>query len=346
MMAVMDCTLSNATQKISEYALGIIKTESKKTCPQIAEELNVSHDIIFRNLKSQKELSPLIISLLLQIVKELSREKKGYLIIDDTFISKIYSQFIEGTSMGFNSLNNKCETGLSVVNLAWTNGSITIPLDFVFWLNKEVCGKDYKTKIKLAQELVEKFSQLFEFKAIILDGLYASTGMMKFLEAKNIYFIMRMPSNRVIVSNNKKRKIKEHSDLKLRRNERSRTIYTEWHGLNLYITTEKRKDKNGKNSIVFLASNLSTSSKDYVEKYRLRWSIEKFHRTSKQYLGLQDCQSRSLQVQKAHITNIFYSYAFLEYQRYQKNGPNVEFVLKGLRLLKLEEIRFSLSSFN
>ncbi|MBA2307495.1 transposase [Candidatus Dependentiae bacterium] len=107
--------------------------------------------------------------------------------------------------------------------------------------------------------------------------------------------------------------LKQHPALKLRRNEHSRTIKAEWHGLMLYYTVEKRKDKKGETSIVFLVSNFSASFKEYVRIYKLIWSIETFHRTAKQSLGLKNCQSTKLDMQKVRICNLFSIYAFLQH---------------------------------
>lgn len=165
----------------------------------------------------------------------------------------------------------------------------------------------------------------------MLDGLYASKDMMKFLNSRNIRFEMRMGSNRVFEpENGKKVKIRDLKSLRPQRNARSRTQ----NGLRLYITSEIRINKRGERSVVFLVSNYEAHSKDRVAAYKLRWNIEMIFRTSKQSLGLEECSSRSLKKQTIHIYLVFVSYAFLQDQRISRGCKNVEEAIKALQASK------------
>ncbi len=92
--------------------------------------------------------------------------------------------------------------------------------------------------------------------------------------------------------------------------------------------------------------NFPDSSKEYVRIYKLRWGIEMFHRTAKQSLGLKDCQSTNLDMQKVRICNLFYIYAFLQHQKKLRKASSVEFVIRSLQMLKPEELMVALVAFN
>ncbi len=54
----------------------------------------------------------------------------------------------------FDTITNRSCLGLSLITVAWTNGSETIPLVYALWYNKDGAKEEYKTKIALAQELI------------------------------------------------------------------------------------------------------------------------------------------------------------------------------------------------
>jgi len=56
------------------------------------------------------------------------KNKKVYLIIDDTIISKEYSNFIEGTSDNFDPSNSRTYRSLCSVVLILTDGKTSIPI--------------------------------------------------------------------------------------------------------------------------------------------------------------------------------------------------------------------------
>jgi hypothetical protein len=327
-----------------KFTCGILLTQQKKTIPSLAKNLNSSTNELYRILKNQKPLIPFFPQNFFAYIKSFSKE--GYFVIDDSTINKQFSKQIQGTSEVFDTIMNRALLGFSVVTLAWTDGITTIPLRFALWYNKDVAQDDYKTKVVLAKELIDSIPSSIEHKGLIFDGLYATKEMIIFLRAKKIRFVARAATNKVITYQGVKAQLKKHTALKFRRNEHSRTIKAQWHELELYFTVEKRKDKHGEITIVFLVSNFQTVSSDYVHIYRFRWGIEVFYRTAKQSLGLKDCQSTDLNMQKIRLYNLFYTYAFLQHQKKLRKASNVESVIRSLQLLKEEDIMLALDSFN
>ena len=106
-----------------------------------------------------------------------------------------------------------------------------------------------------------------------------------------------------------------------------------------FFTAFRRINKAGEVSTVFLISNYKASARQHVRAYEIRWVIEKFFRTAKQYLGFQDCQSSKLNLQKNHIMNVFLIYALLQVERKKTKQKNVERVIKSQYLHDFNHIR-------
>jgi SRSO17 transposase len=76
-----------------------------------------------------------------------------------------------------------------------------------------------------------------------------------------------------------------------------------------------------------------------MQAYDMRWNIEKFFRTAKQKLGLQDCLVRNLSGQQNHIRHVFFAYAFLQIEKFKRKLKNTESVLKSIHSLNFERLK-------
>lgn len=334
-------SLSQVTKKAKNsfvnYIVGLIATSGKKTCTNIAESCSVSHDKIYRTLQSATNSREPISDILIGIVKKLFPKEKGWLVLDDSLIAKPFAKFIEGVCLGYSSLLGLPQYGISVVVVVWTNGFVTIPIDFKIWIKREIVKEDYVTKRELAQQMIEAIVKKLKIKGVLMDGLYCSLDMILFLDKRNIRFEMRIASNRkVIAKGGIEAQLKHNKGVLPRRNERSRTTRVIWKGVKLWITAEKRKVANGEYETVFIASNYKAEAKEHIFIYSIRWVIERFFRTAKQTLGLQDCAARDVEKQKAHIYGVLISYAYLQYEKFTNGFETVEDAAKQLRHLKFD----------
>jgi len=341
--------LKQASEKVQQYCArymtGLIGSKEKRTCTNIAKLFGVSHDTIYRFLCfTSAKLSP---GTLVKLVGYFSEEEPGWLIIDDTSISKQFAQWIECLTRAYDTATCREIRSISIVVIVWSNGLVTVPLGFRYWYKKEQCEDEYKTKSKLAQELIlECKNNDISFDYLLADGLYFSIEMARFLEHHKIKFEMRAHSNRSIKVNEFIEQLKRHPSLRLYRNQRKKTVKAEWHGLTLYFTVHKRKDKNGTYSIVFLVSNYIATPESHINRYEQRWEIEKMFRTMKQKLGLGHCSARKSNVHTQHIYAVFISYAFLQHEKKIRNLSNVETVISHLLDAKSMSLYNLIHSFN
>ena len=146
---------------------------------------------------------------------------------------------------------------------------------------------------------------------------------------------MKISRSRKVKTKNNNVQLKLNPSLKLLRNQRSAKMLAEYANCELYFSVQKRKDKNGEYSTIFLVSNMNLKAKEYLIIYDGRWNIEIMFRTLKQYLGLSQCQSKNLEYQKAHIYSSFFSYGFIQHEKKTYSFKNSEDAIKHLSALKL-----------
>jgi len=336
-MKILKSVNSKIKYGFLKYSLGLILTKGKKSCPKMATTLSICHDLIYRFLLKSSSFLPMFPPIMVSIVKgHATKNNPGYLIIDETFFSKQFASLLEGVFSMFNAAMSRQERGLMLVVMTWNNGIVTIPIAFKWMFHKDLVGKNYKTKSELAKDLLLEYKDKIPFDYFLADGHYSTIYLMSFLIEQNIRFVAKFAVNRVIMANEEKNQLRDHSRLKLLRNSRSRSTKAFFNGMELYVSAHKRKKRNGEFAFTYIVSNICLQSKEYLQRYERRWKIEMMFRTMKQSLGLQHCQARSLMRQGAHIYAIFFSYSFLQNEKVNHNLKNSEQAIKALEKLKLD----------
>jgi len=180
--------------------------------------------------------------------------------------------------------------------------------------------------------LIKSIRNKLGVSEVIVDGEFATLGMMEFFAEERIEFTARIACNRNITTlHGTKIQLKNCPQLRLRRNERSRTI-TAYLGGRLYdFTAVKHTTRGGKKKIVFIISTVPRTSKEHVRIYDLRWCIEKFFRTAKQSLGLESCQAQKSSGTINRILAVMLIYSALEETRFAKKKISVEQVLRIIK---------------
>ena len=335
-----------ATTHLNRYAKGILLTMGKKSCEGMGSFLCLSHDKIYRSMMFISSHISFVQNISLQIIKENAEEFSGWLVIDDTAITKVYSKLMQGVVWMYNLLSGKEQKQFNVLVLAWTNGSITIPIDFLFWYPKHSCDQ-YKTKSELAIELLKKWWFKVPSKGLLGDGHFSTLKLLLFCKQMRIPLVAKFSSNRKItLVGGVSAQVKHCSELKLQRNQRSKTVKVVWHEMVLFCTVHKRKNKNNEYNLVYYISTVRKAPKEYIKLYALRWKIEKMFRTMKQSFGLKDCFARKKVSHIGHIFGVFHAYTFAQHIKSEKNLPHVESALRHLRDVKPEFLDDSLCRFS
>jgi hypothetical protein len=320
--------ISQTERKII-YPLSLLLSTNKKTAESLSKTSNVSGDTMLRIL-DKNAVSP---ETLAMIAVAFFGTNRLHVIIDDTIIQKMYSTLIEGSGDNYDSSKHQYYRSLCTVVAMVSNGWFALPVTHEFWINKDVLKDEYKTKVQIAKKLIEHLSMFICIDTAILDGLYATQEMITWLNGKGINYEMRFHSNRLIHRNESDipLKVRHHDALKLNGTKKAKTVRFFWKGISVYITSVKRTNKKGISSIVYQISNAKLSAQQHVRLYEYRWNIEIFFRTAKQSLGLMECQSRKLSLQKNHIFNVFFAYIVLQFERKIQKLKNPESALRNIR---------------
>ncbi len=319
--------LSGTERKLTYPIALLLSISNRKTFEALAREVGKSGDTIARIVEHNAATSQDLI----RVIKKTLKRKRLYLIIDDTIILKIYSKIISGTCDNYDSSDRKTYRSLCSVVAVITDGDIAIPIDQALWISAEFANDNHFKKWEIAQNLIIKVQKELTIYMVLADGLYAVFSFLKWLVFQNIKFEMRFHSNRVIDDNGVKIQIKKSSKFIMSGKRPKRTIQARWYDVSFYFTALRRVTKYGTAIITYQISNYKASAREHVQAYSYRWNIEKFFRTAKQKLGLNDCQSQKQKLQEKHIFNVFFSYALLQYECKKYNLQNTESAINQIK---------------
>ena len=330
--------IKNIFNSIRGYIILLMLSNCKKNCKSMSAHFNISYNAVYKFFDLFKDREESIRNYLIELANEFStNENKGVLVVDPYVIPKFYASVIKNLTYDYNACLKAPAKGITAINIAWTNGRVTIPLNFTFWVrNKELEDrKKYRKKTDFAKILIRTLKNKINFEYIALDGDFGNEGFLSFLHKMNLKYSVRMPSRRKVLVNGIEESLNNFKDLKFIRNQKYKMISGSYKGIPMHFIAHKRKGKRGKKQIVFIVSNLDNlTPKQHVLAFGKRWPIEKMHRTLKQSLGIHQCQSCSAEKQRAHIFATFLAFAELEKIKIYKKKKSPEHVLRNIRIQK------------
>jgi SRSO17 transposase len=320
--------MMNVTQRAIEnnslYVKGLLKTEGRKVCTSIAETLNTTHDTVYKPFDNAELLIQNARGELQSIARDVFGNQPVYLLIDDFVINKQYSKEIEGTDTCYDTSTKHASTGLHSVSAMLTEGNIKIPIDASLFLSKRIGGENRTTKNKIAEEIIKANS----FDRAIWDAHYTTHSTIRTCHEKNKSYLGKIPRNRIVTINGKEGQVQEL--VKLKKNRKILSVQAIFGGTPCWIHLIKRDDKR----CVYLISNDYIEPKLIAKLYKIRWKIECFHRTSKQMLGMQQCQMRSFKKQELHVLSAMLAYAHAELIRMRYKLKHTEAAIRLIRAQK------------
>ena len=112
------------------YLTALLYSQTSASCGALADALaTVSHDRLTRRLQGDWSGQ----RLLELALRTLFVWERGYLIIDETVLPKPFATAIAGLAGVFSSQERKPVSGLCLVLLVWTTGTLRIPLGMRLW---------------------------------------------------------------------------------------------------------------------------------------------------------------------------------------------------------------------
>lgn len=259
-----------------------------------------------------------------------------YLLIDDTLIKKIYSQLIEGCGLFYDTKLMRRIMAHKLLVAMLSDGKQAIPFEATFLFPKELLPSPKESRLDWIKKIVCMVQTLFPHARIIVvaDGAFSSKEFFRWCSENKIAAETRIRSNCVVEYRGNKIAIRDIKTLRPKGRQMARTISVLWHGIPLYITAERRFDKRGKESIVYQASTFEAKPTEHVRIYKIRWNIEMFFRTAKQKLGLEECSSRKLEMQRSHVASVLLAYTLVQCDRKERDFKTPEAAIRAAELKK------------
>lgn len=324
------------------YPLLLILSIGKRSFEKMGEIIHKSGDTIARILQSS-QISLTFTQTIAQ--KIFSKKKRLFFIIDDTLIKKLFAQYMQGSGLFYDTKIGRRIMAFKLMIGMISDGKYAIPINFAYLFSQEIMNLigTSQSKNDLIIAFIQLVQQLFPEKniTVLADGLYTNKEILRWCKENGIAIEMRMQSNRAVMWQGKKYKLRDLCSIKGLMpvgRKMARTISVVWHNIDLELTIVRRIDKNDEESIVFQIATYKAAPKEHVANYKARWTIESFIRTTKQELGLQECFSTNLTVQQNHVASVFVAYALAQLERISHKLKNPEAALRGLKKKKIPSL--------
>lgn len=266
--------------------------------------------------------------------QEFRDKKELVLVFDDTLIRKIYSKLIEGSGRFYDTQLLRRIMAHKLLVALLTDGKQAIPFNTMFLFPKELLPNPKESKYDWIKKIIRMIHALFPGVRIIVtaDGAFANKDFLRWCVENKIETEVRIRSNCTVIYKGQKIAIRDIKKLRPVGRQMARTILISWHGISLYITAQRRIDKHGKETVVFQASTFHAKPMEHVRIYRMRWNIEKFFRTAKQHLGLQECSSQKFETQQNHVASVLLAYALVQCDRKKRKLLTPEAAIRASEL--------------
>ena len=230
-------------------------------------------------------------------------DEDGYLLFDDTVISKQYSKEIEPVRRQWSGSEKRVIAGIGLVTCVYVN-----PKTHHYWIID--CriydpDRDGKTKLEHLQDMLSNahFVKCLPFRTVLIDAWYASMRVMKAIQSLCKIYYAPLKSNRLVNDS-------DGVDAHKRVDALTWTEAQRRHGKRVHIKKFPRGHQvklfriasaSGRTEYI-VTNDLSQSDVEATQQAcRLRWKIEQLHRELKQTTGISKCQSRKHRAQRNHI---------------------------------------------
>lgn len=249
--------------------------------------------------------------------------RNGALYIDDTLLHKRGDK-IEGVGKYFDSATKTYILGHNLVTAQLTIKERQFPLGFKRYQKYDESPAGFKTKFELAYELVREADlEGYPFCVVGFDEWYFSKEFTQRIEKLGKDWVTQAKTNRKVVINNRRISIGEWLKglpfERFKRCEINREIYYCYQKVCLMsrqgwvkVIAYYRKEDRSDGLVILVTNRLDWDERKVINIYQGRWSIETFYQDSKQNLGLEDYEMRSLRGITRHWYLVFLAYTLLQ----------------------------------
>ena len=279
----------------------------------------------------------------------LDKKRSRVIVFDDSPFRKDRSKALELLARCWDHIYNKYFKGFRLLNMIWTDGFSIVPLGFIL-LSSEKKENRYQeaknnidprsnagkrradavaTGVNGVLKLFDMVSTILlgRYDAVVFDSWFAMNSLIENISKKTTVVCMVKKNFQLLFKYCGVEGSINQVYMKLKNKTRGRARIIGSCIVDLVIG--KGKDKHSiRCKIVFvrhnstsdwiplLCTNTALSDEKIIELYSMRWSIETFHRDTKQFLDLEkDCQSTNYDALTSHVTIAYIQYTFLAYRQ-------------------------------
>ena len=285
---------------IDLYGQFLLSSQINYTCTYLADHFEgLTHDKVQYFLKTSHFTPRMIWQ---RVKPEIALHPSGYLIFDDTVLTKEYSHQIELVRRQYSGNVHGIVKGIGLVNCVYYN-----PDRDQFWLNDYRIFSpetDGKTKLDHVADLLARVKgRGIPYQTVLMDAWYATTEMFKYLLGEQKTFYCPLKANRKMDDTPEKEPYKQLQEAFWSDSEvmQGKTIKLHQMPLNPYfelfrvLVSPTRTD--------YLLPNDKTQQDTYAaeKESSIRWKMEQLHREHKQITGIESCQCRLARSQRNPI---------------------------------------------
>ena len=244
----------------------------------------------------------------------------GMLVIDDSTLDKPYASKMALVSRHWSGKHHAVVQGINLISLVWTDGNGCLPCDFRLY-NKIMDGLDKNDHFQAMVQVAK--DRGFQPAMVAFDGWYSSLDNLKLLRALGWPWLTRLKSNRQVSVRAGMQQAIAAIDIPTT----GLVVHLRGYGL---VKVFRTVDPHG-NAEYWATSHLDldpAGRKAYADR---AWLIEDYHRSLKQFTGVQAGQFRLEIAQRNHIGLSLRAYVRLEFHRWRHRLPLFDAKLNIIR---------------
>jgi hypothetical protein len=268
--------------KETDYIDFLIAAQILYSCQEAArvqpkEKQPLAHDAVNRSLyRLEPDSEPLW-----QEAKSHVDLTSGYLVIDDSLITKLFARKMELVNYQWSGRDHRVEPGIGVVSTVWTEGDRVIPVDYCIYDREH----DGLTKNDHFRKMLEKASKRgLHPEYVGFDSWYSSLDNLKTVRNLGWHWLGRFHSNRLVNPDRKGNVGIEEISIP----EEGRVVHLKGYGMIKVFKTVSRKG----DVEYWGTSDLEMDFRQRLKVAEATWMIEVYHREWKQCCGAGKCQAR------------------------------------------------------
>ena len=294
-------TLSEKHQPLfSDYCQFLLASFHNFTQTYFADHTDRwSHDQLNRVLREERISAS---DLWKSVRNDIEFDPDGYLLFDDTVVSKPYAKKIESVRRQWSGSEKRVIEGIGIVTCVYVT-----PKTQAYWIidyRIYDVDRDGKTKLKHVLEMLHNahFVKRLPFQTVLIDAWYASMQVMKAIEALDKVYYAPIKRNR-LVSTSVSMPYQRIETLTWTSAEATcgQLVHIKRFPKGHQVKVFRLASGSGRTEYIATNDLSQSDTKATRENCRLRWKIEQLHRELKQTTGIGECQCRKHRAQRNHI---------------------------------------------